>query len=63
MDMGRLKVKKYKSEIVMSPMFRMMYCCGMRSSEALDLRCSDGSLDTGGIYIRENRKNVENTSV
>lgn len=51
--------KKYKPEIVTSPMFRMMYCCGMRPSEPLHLRCSDVNLDTGDIYIRETKKHKD----
>ena len=43
--------KKFKPEVVISPMFRMMYCCGMRPSEPLRLRCNDVNLDTGDIYI------------
>ncbi len=51
--------KKYKPEIVTYPMFRMMYCCGMRTSEPLHLRCSDVNLDTGDIYIREAKKHKD----
>ena len=51
--------KKFKPEVVISPMFRMMYCCGMRPSEPLRLRCNDVNLDTGDIYIRETKKHKD----
>lgn len=44
--------KKFKPEIVVPPLFRMMYCCGMRPSEPLNLLYEDVNLDTGDIYIR-----------
>lgn len=47
--------RKFKPEMVTSPMFRMMYCCGMRPSEPLRLQCTDINLDTGDIYIRETK--------
>lgn len=51
--------KKYKPEIVTAPMFRMMYCCGMRPSEPLSLKCADVNLDSGDIYIRETKKHKD----
>ena len=51
--------KKYKPEIVTAPIFRMMYCCGMRPSEPLFLRCDDVNLDSGDIYIRETKKHKD----
>lgn len=51
--------KKYKPEIVVSPIFRLMYCCGMRPSEPLHLMCRDINLDTGDIYIRETKKHKD----
>jgi integrase/recombinase XerD len=47
--------KKYRPELVVSPMFRLMYCCGMRPAEPLHLKCEDVNLDTGDIYIRETK--------
>lgn len=47
--------KKYRPELVVSPMFRLMYCCGMRPAEPLQLKCQDINLDTGDIYIRETK--------
>ena len=46
---------KYKPEIVVSPLFRMMYCCGMRPSEPLRLRYKDVNLESGDIYITETK--------
>lgn len=51
--------KKYKPELVVSPIFRMMYCCGMRPSEPLQLLCSDINLDSGDIYIRESKRHKD----
>lgn len=51
--------KKYHPEMVTSPMFRMMYCCGMRPSEPLHLKCRDVNLDTGDIYIKETKKHKD----
>jgi len=51
--------KKYKPELVVSPMFRMMYCCGMRPSEPLHLLCSDVNLDNGDVYIRESKRHKD----
>ena len=51
--------KKYKPEIVTSPIFRMMYCCGMRPSEPLHLKCEDVNLGTGDIYIKETKRHKE----
>ncbi len=51
--------KKYHPELVISPLFRMMYCCGMRPSEPLHLKCEDINLDTGDIYIRETKKHKD----
>jgi len=48
--------KKFNPDKVLSPMFRMMYCCGMRPAEPLRLRCQDVNLNTGDIYIRASKK-------
>lgn len=50
---------KYRPELVISPMFRMMYCCGMRPAEPLHIRCEDINLDTGDIYIRETKRHKD----
>lgn len=51
--------KKYKPELIVPPMFRMMYCCGMRPAEPLHLKCGDINLDTGDVYIRETKRHKE----
>lgn len=50
---------KYRPELVLPPMFRMMYCCGMRPSEPLHIKCEDINLDTGDIYIRETKRHKD----
>lgn len=40
---------------VIPVIFRMLYCCGMRSSEARMLKTEDIDLDTGKIIIRESK--------
>ena len=51
--------KKCKPEIVVPPLFRMMYCCGMRPSEPLHLLYEDVNLDTGDIYIKESKRHKD----
>ena len=51
--------RKFKPAIVIAPMFRMMYCCGMRPSEPLHLLCEDVNLDTGDIYIRKSKRHKD----
>lgn len=51
--------KKCKPEIVLPPLFRMMYCCGMRPSEPLHLLCKDVNLETGDIYIRASKRHKD----
>ena len=48
------KVSPYRYYVV--PMiFRLVYCCGLRSSEACMLKASDIDLTTGKIIIRESK--------
>lgn len=51
--------KKCKPEIVLPPLFRMMYCCGMRPSEPLHLLCKDVILITGDLYIRSSKRHKD----
>jgi integrase/recombinase XerD len=51
--------KKFKPEIILPPLFRMMYCCGMRPSEPLHLLCKDVNLKTGDIYIRSSKRHKD----
>lgn len=41
--------------LVIPLFFRLLYCCGLRSSEALFLRTSDVDLDAGTIFIKESK--------
>lgn len=48
------KVSPYRCHVV--PMiFRLIYCCGLRASEALFLKRSDINLETGEAVIRESK--------
>jgi integrase len=40
---------------VISVIFRMLYCCGLRSSEARLLSRDDVDLETGKITVRESK--------
>jgi len=40
---------------VIPVLFRLLYCCGLRSSEARLLNCGDIDLNTGKIVIRESK--------
>lgn len=44
-----------KKEYILPVLFRMMYCCGMRPTEPLRLRCRDICLETGEIFIRQTK--------
>lgn len=45
--------------LVLSTIFRLLYCCGLRPGEALRLRCSDIDLVTGRIFIAESKVHKE----
>ena len=47
--------KKFKPEIVLPVIFRMMFCLGMRPAEPLKLYAADVNSTTGDIYIRETK--------
>lgn len=47
--------KKWKRDIILPVLFRMIYCCGMRPGEPLRLRHKDVELQTGDIYIRQSK--------
>ena len=44
-----------KKEYILPVLFRMMYCCGMRPTEPIRLRCRDISLETGEIFLRQTK--------
>ena len=56
---SRGRVKKFHRELVLPVIFRMMYCCGMRPSEPLQLRSKDVNLTTGDVYIRQSKKHKD----
>jgi integrase/recombinase XerD len=43
------------SPLVVPYFFQLLYCCGMRSSEALFLHVDDVDLSTGRVFIRETK--------
>lgn len=56
---SRDRVKKFHGELVLPVMFRMMYCCGMRPSEPLQLKSEDVDLTTGDVYIRQSKRHKD----
>ncbi|CAM4425954.1 tyrosine-type recombinase/integrase [Paenibacillus alkaliterrae] len=40
-------------------LFRLLYCCGLRISEAIHLKVSDVDLHTGVLFIRESKFNKD----
>lgn len=44
-----------RRHLIMPLMFRMLYCCGLRVSEAANLLSKDVDLDTGILTIRESK--------
>lgn len=51
--------RKFKADIILPVLFRMMYCCGMRPAEPLHQRREDVDLSSGDIYIRRTKHNKE----
>jgi integrase len=45
------------AHIVLPTLIRLLYCCGMRPSEALNLRIGDVNLNSGKIFIAESKGN------
>jgi integrase len=43
-------------EFIVPVLFRMMYCCGMRPSEPLNLLSEDVDLQEGDVYIRASKR-------
>lgn len=41
--------------LVIPVFFRMLYCCGLRSTEARMLRCDDVDLNEGALYVRKSK--------
>lgn len=54
-DAVRPAPKKWRHDIILPVMFRMLYCCGMRPEEPLRLKCGDVDLEAGDIYIRRSK--------
>lgn len=52
------KFNKYSpTKSYVAPMvFRILYCCGVRTSEARLLKCNDIDLETGKVLIRESKR-------
>jgi len=45
------------AHIVMPTLIRLLYCCGLRPSEALNLRTDDVDLSSGKLFIAESKGN------
>lgn len=54
-DTVRPAPKKWRQDIILPVLFRLIYCCGMRPGEPLRLICEDVDLKTGDIYIRQSK--------
>lgn len=55
----RTSGRKCRPDLVLPPLFRLMYCCGMRPGEPLRLLCGDVNLESGDIYIRETKSHKD----
>lgn len=51
--------EKFRADLIIPVLFRMMYCCGMRPAEPLHLRSEDVNLETVDVYIRQTKHNKE----
>jgi integrase/recombinase XerD len=51
-----------KREYVLPVLFRMMYCCGLRPGEALDLQSGDVDLSSGTLFIRNSKGHRDSNS-
>lgn len=49
---------KNKEDYVFSVLFRLIYSCGLRITEPLNLKITDYSKENGTIYIKESKDNV-----
>jgi len=43
------------AHIIMPTLIRLLYCCGLRPSEALNLKVCDADLDRGTLFIAESK--------
>lgn len=46
-------------DLVIPVIFRVLYCCGLRSSEILSLKISDVDLGAGKLFIRQTKGNKD----
>ena len=47
--------------LVVPVIFRLLYCCGLRPSEARHLHCSEFDLDAGILHIKETKHHKDRT--
>ena len=45
--------------LIFPTIFRLIYCCGLRNSEARNLKCEDVNLEVGKLIIRESKAHKE----
>lgn len=57
--MHRNPHRRMQRDRILPVVFRMMYCCGMRPSEPIALRCEDVDLNSGDIYIRQPKRHKD----
>lgn len=44
---------------ILPVLFRMIFCCGLRPAEPLNLKIEDVDLETGDIYIRQSKRRTD----
>lgn len=50
-----LPLKRY----ILPVLFRMIFCCGLRPAEPINLRCADVNLSSGDVYIRQSKRRTD----
>ena len=60
-DQCRYNLGSPARHLVVPVIFRMLYCCGLRSSEATGIKVRDIDLETGKITIRKSKGNKDRT--
>lgn len=56
---GKFNCRYKNCYIVFPVLFRFLYCCGLRISEALNLKLKNVDLENGIIYVYEAKNNVD----
>jgi len=65
-EIDRASVSPYSGPVrhlIIPVFFRLLYCCGLRSSEARLLNVADVNMDTGNLTIRQSKGNKDRNVV